>query len=151
MTGTCFGANAGRVVDSLGEHQFTGVWPDITSMEGGRLGLAELLATRTCTLALTVRLTSDPYHSLKDNSVYHRNQLGACMQWVQAAIKPWLMYCSSLVSCSNHILSLWGVLATVLLVQFASILIIWTLDRLSQLWRYISRVSKCTHKQVQIS
>jgi len=148
MTGTCFGANAGRVVDSLGEHRFTGVWPDITSMEGGRLGLAELPATRTCTLALTVRLTSDPCRSLKDNSVYHRNQLGACMQCVQAVIKSWLMYCSSLVS---YALSLWGVLATVLSVQFASILIIWTQDQLSQLWRYISRVSKHTQKQVQIS
>jgi hypothetical protein len=58
----------GRVVDSQGVHQHTGVLPDITSMGGGRLGLAELLATKICTLELIVRLLFDS--SPPNNSLY---------------------------------------------------------------------------------
>jgi len=84
MTVTCFCAT-GRVVDSQEEHQCTGVWPDITSMGGGRLGLAELLATKICTLALTVRLFSKPFHVLKICMVFHRDW-GPYAHWGQSTI-----------------------------------------------------------------
>jgi len=84
MTGTCFCAT-GRVVDSQEEHQCTGVWQDITSMGGGRLGLAELLATKICTLALTVRLFSKPFHVLNICMVFHRCW-GPYAHWGQTTI-----------------------------------------------------------------
>jgi hypothetical protein len=98
MTGTCFCAT-GRVVDSQEEHQCTGVWPDITSMGGGRLGLAELLATKICTLALTVRLFSKPFYVLKICMVFHRGW-GPYAHWCQTTI-GYHKNLFFLISCEN--------------------------------------------------
>jgi hypothetical protein len=54
-------------------------------MGGGRLGLAELLATKICTLALTVRLFSKPFHVLKICMIFHRDW-GPYAHWGQTTI-----------------------------------------------------------------